>query len=112
MESEMQTVETRPGLDDYLISLIGGLSLGATAWALAFGALAVIQAAASDGINVLDVIAGVKMVPPPGIDLSQITIKLPSLPESQFLNVAFVAVPIIFGLFVGWLSYRKVLTME
>ena len=115
MESEIQAAKPTPRLDDYFISLLGGLLLGATAWALAFGVVAIIHATAPPGINVLDVITGLKMVPPPGIDLSQITITL-TLPKSEpiitIINVAFVAVPIVFGLLVGWIGYRKVLKMD
>ena len=111
MESDIQSVKPAPRLDDYIISLLGGLFLGATAWALAFGLVVVIKAAAPPGINILDVITGMKLVPPPGLDLSKITITL-SLPESQIINIAFVATPIFFGLVAGWIGYKKVLKLD
>ena len=122
MESEIQAVEPAPRLDDYLISVLGGFVMGVTAWALAFGVFAVIQAAAPPGINILETITAMKLAPPPGIDLSQITITIP-IPTSQVIKITenfsldiikiiFVAVPILFGLLAGWIGYRKVLEMD
>lgn len=111
MESEIQVVEPPPQLNDYLISVLGGLVLGVTAWAFAFGVVAVIQAAAPPGINILDSISALKLVPPPGIDLSQITITIP-LPKFNGIGYIFLAIPILFGLLVGWIGYRKVLEMD
>jgi len=111
MESEIEAVKPAPGLDDYFISLLGGLIVGASAWALAFGVVAIIQAAAPPGINILDTITSMKLAPPPGIDLSQITIKL-DLPKSRSISIAFVVIPILFGLLAGWIGYRRVLKMD
>ena len=122
MESEIQADEPPPQFDDYLISVIGGFVLGVTIWALAFGVVAVIQAAAPPGINILDSISALKLVPPPGIDISKITITIP-IPTSQVIKITenisldiikiiFVAVPILFGLLAGWIGYRKVLEMD
>ncbi|MCH7480116.1 MAG: hypothetical protein IIC79_01865 [Chloroflexi bacterium] len=111
MESEIQAVDPAPRLDDYLISVLGGFVMGVTAWALAFGVFAVIQAAAPPGINILDTITAMKLVPPPGIDLSQITITIP-IPKIKVIGYIFVAVPILFGLLAGWIGYRKVLGMD
>lgn len=111
MESEIQAIEPERHLDDHIISLFGGLVFGSTAWALAFGLVAIIKAAATKGINVLDVITDVKLVPPPGIDLSNINISF-TLPESQILDIAFIVIPILFGVVVAWISYRKILNLE
>lgn len=111
MESDIETVKPAAGLEDHLVSLLGGISIGATAWAIAFGAVAVIKAAASKGINTLDVISGLKLTPPPGVDLSNFNLSI-TLPESQVLDISFIAVPILFGILVAWISYRKVLNLE
>ena len=111
MESEIQAVKPEPHIADYFISLLGGVVVGATAWALAYGFVAIIQAAAPPGINILDTIIAMKLVPPPGVDLSQVTISLP-IPKSPLIDIVFVAVPILFGLLAGWIGYRKVLKMN
>lgn len=112
MESEIQTVESEPGVDDHIISLLGGLVAGATVWVLGIGFVGVMKAAASTtGIIVLDVLDSAKLVPPPGIDLSNIIIKLP-LPEGQLIDIVFVAFPLLFGFLAAWVGYRKILKLE
>ncbi|MCH7663321.1 MAG: hypothetical protein IH859_05555 [Chloroflexi bacterium] len=111
MESEIQAVDPAPRLDDYLISVLGGFVVGVTAWVLAFAVVAVVQAAAPPGINILDTITAMKLAPPPGVDLSQITITIP-IPKFNGIDYIFVAVPILFGLLAGWIGYRKVLKMD
>lgn len=111
METETQTIEQEVHLDDHLISLFGGLVFGSTAWAIAFAFVAFIKAAAAKGINVLDVLSSAKLVPPPGIDLSNINISI-TLPESQIVDIVFITTPILFGLVIAWISYRKVLNLE
>ena len=111
MESEIQAIKPAPRFDDYFISLLSGLIVGATAWALAFGVVAIIQAAAPPGINMLETIAAMKLVPPPGIDLSPYTLTL-AIQRTQVIDIVFVAVPILFGLLAGWIGYRKVLQMD
>ena len=112
MESEMQAAETNEGLDDHFISLLGGLSIGAVAWAVALGGVAIIKTASTDGINLLETLESMKLVGPPGIDLSTITIKLPELPDLAIVDISLVAVPILIGLVVAWISYRKVLKLN
>ena len=112
MESEMQVEQPKVGFDDHIISLFGGLSIGAVAWAVGVAVIAFIKTASSDGINLGETIDSMKLVAPPGIDLSAITIKLPEIPQTDLVGIIYVAVPILLGLAVTWVSYRKVLSLE
>lgn len=116
METQMN-VET-PGykLSDHFISFLGGLVVGAVAWAATYGVVAVIKAAAPPGLNLLDLITAVKLVPPPGIDLSNINLVI-SLPNSpgylaSAIDISFVAVPILIGLVVAFISYKRILKLD
>lgn len=112
MESEMQVEQPKAGLDDHFISFLGGIFIGAVAWAVGVAGVAFIKVASSVGINLGDTMESMKLVAPPGIDLSVITLKLPELPQSNIVDITFVAVPIILGIVVALISYYKVLQLD
>ncbi|MEK6255839.1 MAG: hypothetical protein N2C13_00800 [Chloroflexota bacterium] len=112
MESEMQVEQPKAGLDDHFISFLGGLFIGAVAWAVGVAGVAFIKVASSVGVNLGESLDSMKLIPPPGIDLSAIIIKLPELPQSDIVEIVFIAVPILLGLVVAWVSYRKVLQLD
>lgn len=112
MVSEMQEEQPKVELYDHIISLFGGLFIGAVAWAVSVAGVVFIKSASSTGVNLLEVLDGMKMVPPPGIDLTFVGIKLPEMPESVMIDMTMLWVPILIGLVVASISYRKVLNLE
>ena len=123
-ETNMQAARETPRLDDYLISFFGGAVFGGTLWAVAAGIVKIIQATAPPGINLLQTITRMGLVPPPGLDLSGITIVLnPISPETGFtllgtfisllgiVEAAYVWVPILIGVITGYAMYRRLLKL-
>lgn len=112
MESEMQVEQPKAGFDDHIISLLGGVFIGAVAWAVGVAGVVFVKAASRDGVNIGESMDSMKLVAPPGIDISGITIKLPAIPQTDVVAAIYIAVPIVLGLAVAWISYRKVLNLE
>jgi hypothetical protein len=116
METQMNLESPRYKFSDHFVSFLGGLVVGAVAWAVTFGVVAIIKAASPPGLNLLDIITAVKLVPPPGIDLSNVNlvISLPNSPDflASAISISFVAVPILIGVVVTYISYKRILKLD
>jgi len=111
VESEMQIESSSNNFSDHFISFLGGLVVGSVAWAAGFALVTFIKASAPPGLNLLETLTSMKLVPPPGIDLSNINIVIP-LPGSPAINIAFVVVPLLFGAVVALISYKRILNLD
>lgn len=87
---EMHDHDLPRDASDYLIALLGALTFGGVAWAVGFG-----------------LVEGTRF----GLEYFEIALPASGL-VTVAISVAFVAFPVLLGLFSAWRSYVKLISLD
>ncbi|MDH5507692.1 MAG: hypothetical protein OEZ02_10775 [Anaerolineae bacterium] len=114
-DTNMQAADQAPKVDDHIISLLGGLIMGIFAWAALFALVAFIKSLAPPGMILVETIKDFKLLPPPGIDLSNVKIVITPLENPQVMQVVNIIQSyglVVVGLIVSSVYYRKLIKLD
>ena len=114
METDMQIMDHKPGMDDYVISSLGGLVIGVIVWSILFGVAAILIAAEAPGFNLGEVLTGMKLGQLPGLDLTGVHVELNLLKSGtagDIISGVYTFLPIGIGVLAAYISYKKLIKM-